>query len=266
VLTTAHATLIAYIENPQNDGKITIDEIYKVAGNELNGSSVGFLFGKNLPASVGNVTVKNIAWLPEARKVVNTLKDLSLALGLATVGFALAAMAITRKRRNMAVLMAVFSLVFMACTLVALTIGANEVAASTASQYSAAAKSIYEIITQSLYAQTLGFAALLGGGLLVAFVTSNISWVAKARAMCAHWLDAVFLKSFKKSVITRPEWLRWLALNKIVIGWTLTGVMFVVFALRLPPSKEGVIAAMVGSTVVAAALAIAASLSRTLKS
>lgn len=261
-LSTVQGKLMAYIQNPQNDGKITVDDIYKTVGDQLSSSQIGFLFGKNLPSSIGSVTVKEVTWLPKARQYLNLLDKLTKELAIATVVFAIAAIALARRRVNMVIGLIVFSSLFMLATLAAIKTGYLQVDGIVKNNdYDAAAKAIYSIVTNSLVAQTQGFLALFGSCLTVLIVVSPLDWVVWLRKKFRAGLDWVTAKlpfSFAS-----PSWLHWASANKAVIAWTLTAVMYVGFALRLPPTVSGVVTALVASFIAVIILEITASVERT---
>lgn len=260
-LSTIHTKLIDYIQNPQNDGKITVDEIYKTVGEQLSTSQIGFLFGKNLPSSIGSITVKEVTWLPKARQYLNTLDQITKELAIVTIVSIVAAIALSRRRVGMVIGLVSFSIIFMAATLAAVKIGATQIDGIVKNgDYVAASQSIYQIISSSLVSQTQGFMALLLSFLLVILVVSNIDFVVWARRSLRASLDWLTGKLHWKFTI--PDWLAWIAHNKIAIAWTLTGVMFISFAFRLPPTKSGVLTALVSSFIVVLVLEVIASVVR----
>lgn len=262
VLSTVHSQLMAYIQNPKNDGKITVDDIYKTVGDQLSSSQIGFLFGKNLPSSIGSVTVKEVTWLPKARQALNVLDKLTRQLAIAAIVFALLAVGLSRRRASMMIGMASFSVVFMLATLAAIKIGSLEVGSMIKnSDYIPAATSIYNIISSSLVAQTQGFLAILVSFLAIALVASNIDWMVWLRKKFRWAIDWLFAKL--KLQVMVPSWIMWVGHNKSVIAWTLTGVMYVAFALRLPPTVNGVVWAVSASAIVVVCLELFASFIRT---
>lgn len=260
VLGTAHEQLIAYIQNPNNDGKITIDEIYKTVGNELQNSQVGFLFNKNLPASIGSVTVTDITWVPKARMGLEYLQKITNYLALATIFFGALALGLSSRRISMLVKLMIGSLLGMIATLGLIVAGSQQTAASVPSEFKAATLSVYDIITQPLVSQTKGIAALLAAVLFVAFVASKVGWVTWLREKMRFGLDWLFNRFSTK--LQLPDWLKQISHNRLVIAWTLTGASFAIFALRLPPSFSGVVTAVVVAGVCELILEVASSYCR----
>lgn len=243
VLGTTHQQLISYIQNPNNDGKITVDEVYKTVGDQLKNSQVGFLFGKSLPASIGSVTVKEITWLPKARMWLDSLQKLTTILAVSTVVFGALALLLSRRRVGMLVKLMAGSLVGMILTLGLLAFGSYETGINVPAEFKAASVAVFDIITEPLVSQTKGIAALLASVLFVAFVASKVGWVTWLRENMRSGMDWLFNRFSKKLAL--PEWLQQIPKNRLVIAWTLTGVSFAIFALRLPPNLSGVVTAVI---------------------
>lgn len=262
-LTTGHSQIIAYVEDPNNSGIITVNSVYELAGNELKTSDVGFLFGKTLPSSVGEIQLADIEGVPKARQALNALQEVTVGLAIASVVFTALAIAVSTRRRNMIIGIAVFTLIFMLSTLAALQIGASQISSNVQPAYAAAAEATYSIITAPLATQTQGVAALIGAALIVAIVSSSWKSVVWLRTKMRSGLDW----SLRKIVGTwqGASWIDWICLNRVVICWTLVAVSFVAFALRLPPTVNGVRVALIASLIAAAVLEIIASISRVTK-
>lgn len=260
VLGTVHQQLISYIENPNNNGKITVDEVYNTVGDQLKSSQVGFLFGKNLPSSIGTVTITEISWLPQVRTYLDALQKFTVYLAISTVVCGVMALLLSRRRILMLIKLMAGSLFGMLVTLAVLAFGSYETGALVPTEFKAASVSVFSIITQPLESQTKGIAALLASVLFVAFVASKVGWVVWLRENMRSSMDWLFNRFSTKLAL--PEWLNQIPKNRLVIAWTLTGVSFAVFALRLPPSTSGVITAIVVSALCALALEIVSSYCR----
>lgn len=260
VLGTAHEQLIAYIQNPNNDGKITVDEVYKTVGEQLKTSQVGFLFGKSLPASIGSITVKEITWLPKVRQGLETLQKLTAVLAISTIGFGALALALSRRRVYMLIKLMFGSLIGMLITLGVLAFGSYEAGINVPVEFKAAAISIFDIITQPLAEQTKGIAALLASVLFVAFIASKVGWITWLRENMRTGLDWLFNRFSTKLAL--PDWLPQIPNNRLVIAWTLTGASFAIFALRLPPTLSGVVTAVIVAGICELALEVISSYCR----
>lgn len=261
VLSTTHQKLIDYIQNPNNDGNITVDEVYKAVGDQLSQSQIGFLFGKNLPSSIGSITVKQVTWLPKARQALNTLDNITKELGIATVITIVLAFALSRSRAMMAVKLLFFGLLAMGLTLLGIKIiGMQVTSIVSIEQYAPAAKAVYGIITAPLIQQTQGFALLFIAAFGVILVVSPLDWMIWLRKKMRQGLDWLFGLFAKK--MHAPQWLSWISDNRFVIGWTLLAVSFFAFALRLPPTVSGVVTGLAVSAIAVFILELIASFCR----
>jgi hypothetical protein len=259
-LTTSHAQIISYIQNPNNSGVITLSSVYQLAGNQLKDSDVGFLFGKTLPSSVGSIELANLEGVPKARQVLNALQNVTAALALTSIVSVILAITMSKKRRNMVIGIAISTLFFMVCTLVALQIASTQIAGNVQPQFTAAAEATYRIITAPLTVQTQGVVALISSAILIAIVSSSWNSLIWLKTKMRQGFDYVFRKVV--GTWKGANWLNWLDSNRVVIAWTLVAVSFALFALRLPPSTGGVKSALIMSAVAAFGLEITSSLSR----
>lgn len=246
-LTVAHGKIIDYLEDPTKDSTISLSEVYAFAGSKLQDGKAGFLFGHTLPSSVGNITVANLPNVDKARQALKVLDQTVVALGATTIVMLIAAIALSTKKRNILVGMSIFTLVFMFATVAALAIGQAQIANAVAPEYSDAAKAAFSIITEQLRSQTLGVAWLVMAGLGVMLVVSEWSvmqFIRRSLRLGLDWLAG------RLPAFTMPGILSWIALNRLVIAWTLVAVSFALFALRMPPTQSGVMSALVASAVV----------------
>lgn len=260
-LYTGHSQIMAFIQNPKNDGKVTINDIYALTSAQLKNSDVGFLFNKQLPSSVGTITLANVEGIPKVRLALNKLRNLTDALLVVSIVSVILAIAMSYKRRNMIIGISVGTFVVMIITNQIYILLRHAIANHTLPEYSAAATSIVTIITKPLIEQTRGAAALIASAILIAIITSKWPTIVKARRGARHLLDIIFGKlvgSWKGiSFFDR------VAKNSTVISWTLIGVGFAAFAFRLPPSMSGVADALIFSAVAVLATEIIASIART---
>lgn len=259
-LTVSHAQILAYIEDPNNSGVITVNSIYELAGEKLKDGDVGFLFGKTLPSKVGDIKLAELKGVPKARQALDVLKQMTFALGAIALVSAALAIAISAKRRNMIIGLAVFTLLFMISTLAALAIAGTQIGAATQVQFSTAAESTYKIITAPLVTQTQGVAAFIGAAILVAIVSSSwksVAWLRIKMRKGLDWVIKYAVGSWGGSTL-----LMWISVNSTVICWTLVAVSFVAFAFRIPPTVSGVEQALIASAIAAFGLEVIASITR----
>lgn len=262
-LESGHAQIIAYIQDPNTTGKITVNSIYDLASENLKDSGIGFLLGKNLPDSVGNIELANIEGAPKARQAINYLQQLTTALAVATVVAGVLAVAISPRRRNMIIGLAVSTFVLMLVTLGSLLIAGSRIGGLVEPQFASAAESVQQIVTAPLVAQTQGVAALIGSIIIIAIISSNwpsLVWMRSKVRQGLDWVSKKLVGGWGGS-----QYITWVATNRIVICWTLVAVSFAAFALRIPPTFLGVKEALAISALAALCLEVVASVSRVTK-
>jgi hypothetical protein len=160
--------------------------------------------------------------------------------------------------------LAVFTLIFMLSTLLALQIASTQIGGSVQAQFTAAAEATYAIITAPLKAQTEGVATLIGSAIIIAIVSSSWKSLVWIRTQMRKSLD--YITGYAVSSWSGAKWLNWTSDNRVVVCWTLVAVSFALFALRLPPTVVGVKNALIVSALSALVLEIVSSLSRSTKS
>lgn len=260
VLQTGHSQIIAYIQDPNNSGKITVDSVYQLAGEQLKNSDVGFLFNKTLPSSVGTITLANVEGVPRARAALNALERSTIVLGAIALVSAVLAIAMSMKRRNMIMGLSVATFVFMLATLATYTFAAQDVRSLVDPSLAAATESVYRIITKPLLNQTQGVAAFLGSIIILVIVTSKWPSMVAGRRYVRRGFDFVFAKIVGDW--RGANFLNWTADNHSVISWTLIAVSYALFALRIPPTVNGVKEALLFGGVTIFAVEVLSSLSR----
>ena len=71
-LYTIHGQLLKYIEEPNNNGTISVNDVYTAISNNVSqDKQISFLFNKTLPEKIGTITIAEVTWLPEARQYVS---------------------------------------------------------------------------------------------------------------------------------------------------------------------------------------------------
>lgn len=263
VLETGHAQIIAYIQDPNTTGVITINSVYDAASENLADSGVGFLFGKSLPNSVGNIQIANIEGAPKAREYINLLQELTLVLAASAVIAASLAIALSKKRRNMIIGLAVATLIFMIALLGSIAFAGTKIGGYVEPEFAAATEAVQRIVTAPLVTQIQGIAALISAVLVIAVITSGWPTMVWLRTKMREGIDWVM----KKAVGSwqGSQYINWVAANRVVIAWTLVAVSFGALALRIPPTILGVKEALIVSALAAGVLELIASVSRATK-
>ena len=261
LLGTAHSTLISYLQNPNTDGTITVNSIYKIATEQLQDTSIGFLFKNQLPSSVGNITITQMTWVPKVQQYLNLLQSVTRQLAIVGAIAVALAIALSTRRRKIIITMLVAGGIGLVTVTLAINVGQSQVGGQVASQYSAAATAVYKIVSQPLIQQLQGFEALIIAILVVTVLSAPYKWLLWIRGYINKGFDSLFKKIIKTKTAL-PNWINKVADARVIIGWVVIALSFAAFALRLPPSSGGAWAAIISSAIVIFILEIFASLSR----
>lgn len=255
-LETVHSALIDYLQDETKDGVVSINELYQYAGSQLQDSQIAFLLNKQLPDKVGQITVAQIDWVPQARSYVNWIEGLPVVLIMVSIASALTAILLALNKKRAIIVILSMTFLMMLSTLVAINIGSSVVGDQVQAKYSAAATEVYDVITSPLMLRTEGYLALLGAILLVLFASSNIVYVKQTR----FYADLYATKTINRLAprFTRPSWVEWFLDNKLAILWTTFVMLFVAIGFRIPPVYSQVVTAFVTSTVVTGILYLVA--------
>lgn len=264
VVINTHNVVVGYVQDPNSTGTINVDQVYQAASKELKDSPIGFLFGKDLPDSIGNVNVVTIKWFPQARAYLDALKKVNILLLFSTVIFTLLALVSSKRKLKMFIIMSAYTFVVMVATLIAIQVLISQGSLQVAQQYQAALKSIITIVTQPLINQTLGFVGLSGSVIVFALISSKFGWALALRNGYRKCNDFVFSKIFNNAKKGSPNWINWLSQQRLVIVWTLAGIFYAIFALRMPPNIEGVYDAFISTAIVVIILEAISSINRVL--
>lgn len=249
LLTTTHTSLMSYLENPKNDGVITIDSIYQIASTQLKNTQIGFIFNNQLPASIANIQITDIKVIPKIQKYLHLMQQLTKQLAVASIVGLILAVLLSMRRRNIAVYMLSAAGVGMLITKLAIYIGSTQIGSQVPSQFSAAAVAAYDIITSPLNTQTNGFLALIVALLVIVLVSGSYAWAVSLRGFIYGLLDSITANFVSKKSKNAPTWLGYINKYKTVINWAVVGLSFLIFAFRLPPTCDGAVWAVVVSAV-----------------
>lgn len=263
LLTKTHSTVIGYISNQQNDGVITVNDLYTYAGQQLGSSPVSFLFNKQLPAKFGNIELKEISWLPQARTYLNAIEKLPIVLSIVFIISVGLALLLSSKKRKILFVTASLSAITMALTLVIIRLGLWDIAKQVKPQNKDAVQAAYRIISTGLNSQTLGMLWLFIASIIGLLILSPYAWVKYCVTKLRMGIDFVFSKTLPD--FKSPQWLTSFSAYHFAVACTLSAVWFAIFALRLPPTKNGVINAMLATVISLFVLEIITSISRVRK-
>ncbi len=166
-LTKRHDALINFSKSYEGNGTIEVSDIYSQLSKRLGDTKLSFLANKQLPDSVGSIKVATVGWLPALHKVSNNIGLYQALATLLLIGFSVAAVLLSTKRRRTVIELGFFFAAVMLATLLATRITGGVVASKVAPAYQAAVQVAYDTVLHSFVAQTL---SLLLASILVILV------------------------------------------------------------------------------------------------
>lgn len=261
VLRNSHSSLIYFIENPNNDGVISVNELYSFVGQNSTNNNLSFLFNRQLPDRFGQIELRQVKWLPEARAYLNLVKRAPQLLAVVFSISLIGAVWLSRKKLRTLLISVILMTLTMIGSLWLINVGASQVAIATKPENRAAVSAIYDILSSTLTSQTIGFAWLLGAISVGLLLASNFKFIGYTKKYIRHYLDKASKQIFPKFVV--PGWLQQIETNRSIIIIVASLVWLVALALRIPPTKTGVMAAIWLSVATAVTVEVAASIART---
>lgn len=260
ILATGHKTLVNFIENNNTNGTITVNDLYQLVGNELQGSSISFLFNKNIPDKIGQFQLTQVEWLPQVKQYLNIIKDLPLLLSMIFVISLMLVLVLARnKRKVLLVALPIFAL-SMLLVLLTLSIANSQVVNQVGVQNGKAASAVFEIITSPLRDQTIARLWLFVALFVVVLMMSPYKWVKFCISKIRFYLDWIANKTLPK--FSGPDWLNTISNSRFIVSVVFVSVVFVIFNLKQPPNVDNVIWASIISVIGVLVLEVASALSR----
>lgn len=255
-LETVHSKLLDYINNPDADGVITVNDVYAAISSKVSDDrKISFLFNKTLPDKVGTIELREVKWLPEARSYVHAITIAPPIFLLTSIVAGIIAVLLSLRRRLVVGTIIALTIVMMGATLAALQVGNWEIGQVAQQKNVAAAQAIYSTITSPLEARTIGYTALLSVLFVVLLLTSNISWIRKSKQYLHSHIQKISDALFKP--VSVPNWLNQINDKAAIIGWTASSVLFVVVGVRIPPVADQVLNGVIVSLSLALVIYIA---------
>ena len=231
---TSHEKLIGYIRQYEGNGTITINSIYKSLSDELQNTKLSFLANKNLPASVGSITVANFPYLPLAHNVVNYLGLYQSIAIFLLIGFSVIAIVLSANKRKTVIVIGIMFTIFMALSILAIRIVVYSVTNLAQSDYRNAIGALANIIADPLISQTL---MLLLLGILIAAV-AWISGPYKVAILTRKRVKTLFEGNIHQAIFSSGEnnFTMWVGSHRQILQWSAVAIVaFIMLIVELSP-------------------------------
>lgn len=260
ILTQGQSSIINYLKDPENEGSISVNQIYQLASKELASTPLAAITNRNLPDKVGNIQIAEVQWLPQARQYLNIIERLPILFLAIFLVATITALALSRSKRALLIKILSFSIVMMILTLGAIYLGLFKIADFVKPENVAAAEAVYTQLISGLNAQTFGFIWLFFGLIVIAIFTAPYIWLKTTTSYLREKLDGLNMKIFPN--FTSPNWLNKIGRSRFILESSISIVVFVIFALKMPPSSKGVSLGLIFAALVVITIEIMSSLSR----
>lgn len=249
----AHTRLVSIATDYQGDGTINLSEVYQYLGQQLQNTKLSFLANKQLPGTIGTITVVQSDWLPMFHTLVTQIDTWRILTLLLLVSTAFGAVWLSRNKRKTIIKLAWLYTAAMFITLAGLRIGKGILADEVDPTYQQATQHAYQIIINPLRSQT---ATLLVVGLLIVFVVW-LSGFSNSAVRTKTALNQIFTGNLHHALFGRGEnsFTLWVRRHKPVLQWGSVGLICAsVLVVRLTPGTLAALAGLMALLVLAVEL------------
>lgn len=260
ILTQGQSSIMGYLKNPENQGTISVNQIYQLASKEFANTPLAALANRQLPERVGNIQVAEIKWLPEARQYLNLIERLPIFLVGLFVISAFIAIVLSRQKRTTILNILSFGIVTMFVGLGILSLGLIRLSDYVKPDNVLAAEAVYNTLTAGLQSQLIGFIWLLAGLILFVVLTAQYPWLKTSLRYIRNTLDRLLAKVVPN--YNSPNWINKVGRSRFLLEFSIALVLFIMFAFRMPPKASSVGLGLVLAAGVIIVLEFIASLSR----
>lgn len=230
VQTNQHRRLVAIASDYKGDGTINLNAAYNRLSQRLDDTQLAFLAGRDLPPSVGSITVIDAPWLPRFGSLVNNIDTWRLLTLLVLTSCLGIALWLSRHRRQTFYWFSIGTVIAMIVTLIALRVAQQSVVSQVESTYAAATSVTFEILARGLVIQTWLIAGLATFGAVIAWVSggsrSAVGFRQRVVIAGGSMLHEQLFGQSQHSILL------WMQRHKVLLQWsvvaTLTAVLLIV--------------------------------------
>jgi len=229
-----HDAIINFAKNYQGDGTIEVSDIFNQLGQRLADTRLSFLADKQLPENVGSIQVATAGWLPVLSKVSNNIGTYQAVTTSLFVLLTAAGIYMAKKRRNMAIKVAVVYSLVMLFTLVSIRILGSMIVSKTNQAYQSAVSVSYATVTNQLVLQTRAI-------LLLALLLGLIAWLSgssKSASRLKKRVNMLLSGKLHQALFGNREnaLTLWVGAHKRTVQWvSVVGIAIVMLIVQLSP-------------------------------
>ncbi len=229
-----HSGIIQLANSPSGrDGVISLNEAYQALSLNLKGTKLEFLAGKQLPDSVGQVTVlksDKLRLIHILSSNLNTFKYVSLALVML---FTAAAVWISGRRRRLIIVAGLIYSSLMLATILGLRIASSLLSSRAEPQYQTAIKHIADILTRPLVIQSYTIILLSLLAVVIAYMGGRSKGAIQIRKKVGLALEG---KAHQSLFSNENKVTIWTGAHKLYLRLaTLLGLILAALLIQLTP-------------------------------
>lgn len=197
-LEIAHARFIDRLANYEGDGTFNVNDIFGALTNRIDNEKLSFLQDKSLPPRIGDITVIEAEWLPQAHLVVanfHTVRAITIAVFIVLLVFAVW---VSKNRRKTVMELASMIVILSVAMLLGLRIARLYVLNGADPQYLQAATEIWDVLT-------FPFIVQLVSTIVVALAVLLIGWLggqSKSSTAVKQRVESLFAGRLHESVFS----------------------------------------------------------------
>ena len=224
-LTKSHDLVIKAATNYKGNGTIDLNQIFQFITKNLEGTKLGFLSGKQLPAKAGKIQIINATWLPTVHKIVVNIKPFEYIMTILFAGLVGLSILIAKNRRSIIIKMGILFSLLMLVTIVSLRLAKVIIGGNVQQDYSNAATTAYSIIVKPFYIQTITIMTLGIVISLVAWLSGDYKSAVKVKKM----ISSIFSGNLHKLLFKQENKVtKFVGAHKTTLNWivvSLAGIM-----------------------------------------
>lgn len=255
VISRQHQRIITFAEKYQGNGTISLNDVFQQLTAGLGNTKLAFLSGKQLPSSVGSVTLVTASWLPLLHNLIvhiGTWRTLSIIGLIVFVGLAIW---LSQKRRRTIYLLCLFSSLGLVISLVILRAVREHLIDSLNQAYAPGVASALHIFFHGLVVQTLTIIAAL-------IIIGLIAWVSGSTASATatkRFIRTLFTEKLHNLLFAEENAVtKWISARRQLLEWCAVA-LFILLSLLVRLTTKTLIVLVVLLLVVVLVIEIASS-------
>jgi len=222
-LRIAHQRFIERLKNYEGDGTIDINDVFRSLTDRIDNEKLSFLKDKSLPPRIGNITVVEAQWLPQAHAVVSNFQTVRVA----TITFFMLLMAfavwVSKNRRKTLIELSWMIIILSFVMLLALRVAKRIFLDNADPQFLQASTEIWTVFTRPFIIQLITT-------MVIGLVILIICWLgsgSRSSMAVKRRVDSLFAGELHETIFRKENVItRWVGVHQKTLV-SIVGVGFV---------------------------------------